>query len=317
MSTFSDCPDEMPTPQPLDDAEATFLMAGQVPSGRPDLANVADIVGDLRKLGDGPVPRPSPALAALFEAMPEGEAAPVAPVSSPTRRKRMFRRVGAAASGMTLTAKTAVGAAAALVGLTTAAGAGVLGGSAHDVVSDVVGAVSPFDLDDSDEVVDDTTDEVTDVVDDTTDDGTDTTDDVTDVVDDTTDDVTDDVEDVTDDVTDGGEVDTPDTGHPANHGACVSAVARQHQGGPGHGQAVSEVARSDCGKTPPVDDGGDGDGGDVNDDVDDVTDDGGNGSGGNRGPGSAGGQGNSGHGPSGNQGPGNPGGGNGNPGRGR
>jgi hypothetical protein len=33
-----------------------------------------------------------------------------------------------------------------------------------------------------------------------------------------------------------------------NHGACVSAAAHDTPPGPGHGQAVSEVAKSDCGK---------------------------------------------------------------------
>jgi len=34
-----------------------------------------------------------------------------------------------------------------------------------------------------------------------------------------------------------------------NHGECVSAAAHDTPPGPGHGQAVSEVAKSDCGKT--------------------------------------------------------------------
>jgi hypothetical protein len=45
----------------------------------------------------------------------------------------------------------------------------------------------------------------------------------------------------------------PDAGpnHDAhdNHGACVSAAAHDTPPGPGHGEAVSKVAKSDCGKS--------------------------------------------------------------------
>ena len=34
-----------------------------------------------------------------------------------------------------------------------------------------------------------------------------------------------------------------------NHGACVSAAAHDTPPGPGHGEAVSKVAKSDCGKS--------------------------------------------------------------------
>src|SRR5947207_691052 len=37
--------------------------------------------------------------------------------------------------------------------------------------------------------------------------------------------------------------------HPDNHGACVSKAAHDTPPGPGHGAAVSKVARSDCGKS--------------------------------------------------------------------
>jgi hypothetical protein len=43
----------------------------------------------------------------------------------------------------------------------------------------------------------------------------------------------------------------PSGEHPENHGACVSAAAHDTPPGPGHGKAVSSVAHSDCGKTPP------------------------------------------------------------------
>ena len=39
------------------------------------------------------------------------------------------------------------------------------------------------------------------------------------------------------------------TGDFKNHGDCVSQAAHDTPPGPGHGQAVSEVAKSDCGKT--------------------------------------------------------------------
>ena len=40
-----------------------------------------------------------------------------------------------------------------------------------------------------------------------------------------------------------------------NHGACVSAAAHDTPPGPGHGRAVSEVAKSDCGKDKAAGDG--------------------------------------------------------------
>ena len=46
-----------------------------------------------------------------------------------------------------------------------------------------------------------------------------------------------------------GPAPATDGAHPQNHGACVSAAAHDTPPGPGHGAAVSKVARSDCGKS--------------------------------------------------------------------
>jgi hypothetical protein len=45
---------------------------------------------------------------------------------------------------------------------------------------------------------------------------------------------------------------TTEPGREDNHGACVSAAAHDTPPGPDHGKAVSEVAKSDCGKATPA-----------------------------------------------------------------
>ena len=46
----------------------------------------------------------------------------------------------------------------------------------------------------------------------------------------------------------GGDADGEARAHPENHGKYVSQAAHDSPPGPGHGKAVSEVARSDAGK---------------------------------------------------------------------
>jgi hypothetical protein len=116
-----------------------------------------------------------------------------------------------------LAAKIAVGTGLAVTSVTAAGAAGVLPNPAQHAVASVVEATTPFAL--ADQVVDDLTTTTT----------TSTT-----------------VASGDDD--EAGEDGVTDTTRKLNHGACVSAVAK-NTSGPDKGKTVSSVARSDCGKT--------------------------------------------------------------------
>ena len=126
-----------------------------------------------------------------------------------------------------LAAKVALGIGVATAGVTAAGAADVLPDPAQEVVASVVSAATPFRLPEPSDVtpldIDDT-------------DATTTTTTSTTVA--------------------GGDEDATDGtggtgGRTANHGACVSAAARDKSadGEQNHGKTVSSVARSDCGKT--------------------------------------------------------------------
>jgi hypothetical protein len=130
----------------------------------------------------------------------------------------------------TLAAKVGIGVAIATVGMTAAGAAGALPDPVQHAVASVVGATTPIQLPDPatsaqnssvSQVKDDIQSTVTTVA------GTKDADDA----------------DETDDAT-GGTTGT----HPDNHGACVSAAAKE-LGGTGAGKTISSIARSDCGKT--------------------------------------------------------------------
>ena len=189
----------------------------QWPADDPVLAAFAE---DLRIVASGPAPEPRLGLVAV---MRQG----AVPIESPTagRSKKMLVKTLLG----TLAAKTALGLGVAAASVTAAGAAGVLPGPAQDVVSSVVSAATPFELPnpsdlttlDPDDIDQTTTSTSTSTSTSTTLPGT-----------------------GGDDVTDGTRT--------LNHGACVSAVARNNSGEGNHGKTVSSVARSDCGKTDPT-----------------------------------------------------------------
>ena len=134
----------------------------------------------------------------------------VDPITTPGRRKMLVKTLVGS-----LAAKIALGMGVATASVTAAGAAGVLPDPAQHAVAAVVDAATPFALPDP-------SDSINDVVDIPTSSTTTTT-----------------VADDTDDT----------SGRAANHGACVSAVARDKSGSGSHGKTVSSVARSDCGKT--------------------------------------------------------------------
>lgn len=177
---------------------------------------LAAVFGELRSWGEEPAPVPSEALAALLE----GD---VAPMPQP-RRKRMLvsellAGLGTKAAALGLAAKAALGVTVAAAAVTTAGAAGVLPDAAQHAVATAVQAVTPLQLPDP---VSNTSVGTQ---------GSTTPGD-----------------DESDDADDDGAGDAVG-GQPDNHGVCVSATAKDGSlTGRDHGKAVSEIARSDCGK---------------------------------------------------------------------
>lgn len=224
MSSSGVHPDEMPSQDPLAD---------------PALASFLD---DLEVVTTRPAPAPRPGLAAFFDGIspdiqPADSPAPAAPRATRRRKMTVAELLGALMAklaGLGMVAKAGLGLGVAAASVTTAGVANVLPDPAQHAVAKVVNAVAPFDITDPDNQAIKVVDDVNDVIGD--------------------------VNDVTDQLPELPEVTIPELGEGtgtdgatrANHGACVSAVARDKsatQGTPGsHGRAVSEVARSDCGK---------------------------------------------------------------------
>jgi hypothetical protein len=183
---------------------------------------LTDFLSELKSWGTGPVPVPTAALASLLA--DADRQSPVAPVPPPVRRKKMLVSKLAA---LGMAAKVALGVGVAAAAVTTAGIAGALPGPAQNTVAAVVNAVSPLELPRAaaGAVGDTATDDTSDLRDPTTTVALPGADDQT--------------------------GDDPVAGvTPVNHGACVSAIAHDTSvSGREHGKAVSEAAKSDCGKT--------------------------------------------------------------------
>lgn len=136
----------------LDDAAAERLLRGRSVDGRSDLDDLAALVGALGRLEDVTPPAPRGELAALladgFD--PEHPPVPAAdvpvwhPASSGARSGVL--RPAARVAGLSLVAKVLLGSGVAVAGVTTAAGTGTLPDPVQDRVSEVVEAVTPFEV---------------------------------------------------------------------------------------------------------------------------------------------------------------------------
>lgn len=145
--------------------EAFFSGNGAGDELPPSLAAIAD---ELRGLAVGPVPDPTPQLAALLAdgfSAEEGDlpaaAVLVAPGAMPgaaapgkgTRRSRLAGFV----AGLSAAAKAGLGAGVAMASVTAVGAAGALPGPVQNVVATGLEAVTPFDLPHSDDGADDAT----------------------------------------------------------------------------------------------------------------------------------------------------------------
>ncbi|MGH9225734.1 MAG: hypothetical protein ACRD2W_18550 [Acidimicrobiales bacterium] len=179
---------------------------------------LGDLLAEMRSWGGAAAPAPSEALATLLAADPTRPiAGEPAPPPQPRRKKMMVSKLAA----LGLAAKAALGVGVAAAAVTTVGATGVLPDAAQHGVAVAVEAVTPFQLPDP---LGSTTTTTTTVA-------------------------------GTGGAAVGGDTDGDNedgaggTGQPANHGACVSAIAKDKSvTGREHGQAVSAVARSDCGK---------------------------------------------------------------------
>jgi hypothetical protein len=182
------------------------------PTGDPAMAAFAE---DLRIVAGGPAPEPRPGLVAV---MGRGVVVPSEPTAG--RRKMLVKSVVGGVA-----AKIALGLGVAAASVTAVGAAGVLPEPAQHAVASVVSATTPFVLPDPStvtaRVADDETPPSTISSTTSTTSGT------------------------GDDESAGG------AGRPANHGACVSAAAKDktESDSGSHGRTVSSVARTDCGKT--------------------------------------------------------------------
>ena len=183
---------------------------------------LGDLFAELRSWGGEPAPKPSQALATLLAGDVTAPVAGLEPASKP-RRKRMLvsellAGLGTKLAALGLVAKAGLGVGVAAAAVTGAGAAGVLPDAAQHAVATAVGAVTPLQLPDPLA---------------TTTVGTSGTVGGAAVAGDEA----------------GEDDDGVGTGQPANHGACVSAVAKDKSTtGREHGQAVSAIAKSDCGK---------------------------------------------------------------------
>ena len=248
MNPLPDGEGEMNANELPDEVAVEALLKGRPLD--PELAPMAGLIEDLRSLAQGPPPAPSAALASvLSDGLTEAAGSPAGRADK--RSKTMGTRSGLLAklAGMTMAAKIALGTGVAVAAVGAAAVGGlpegpvlqdpgnvsqvvdeVPGGNTEDALEDIVGGV-PTTVpgvggdDDEDEGAGG---------------GSTTT--------------------TTPGGTSGGGS-TP-TSEPKNHGACVSQVARDRSlQGREHGQAVSQMAKSDCGKvssttSTPTDTGG-------------------------------------------------------------
>jgi hypothetical protein len=181
------------------------------------------VLNELRSWGTGPAARPSAALASLFDATP--------PPPAPRRRRNMFTTKLA---GLGLAAKVALGVGAVAAAATTAGvTSAILPSSAQSPTTVAVNAGVDVTLPGSTS---------------TTLGSTTTTTKLTIPGDDKGDE---DAKGAKGATGTGAGAATPTTAvHPDNHGGCVSEAAHNDDNqGRDHGQAVSAIARSDCGKS--------------------------------------------------------------------
>lgn len=209
-----------------------YEMPESDPLADPALASFLD---DLEVVASRPVPAPRPALAAILADGISPE--PTVPASTPRPARRATPRrkmivsellagILAKLAGLGLAAKAGLGLTMAAASVTTAGVANVLPDPAQHAVATAVGAATPFSLPDPSDTVEGAADDVGD--------------DLPEIPGVTTTTLADEGDDEGDD----------EATRPANHGACVSAIARDKsaQVDGSHGKAVSEAARSDCGK---------------------------------------------------------------------
>lgn len=225
MSGGSDHHGEMFPPGALDETAIEAFLSGRATSAG-ELGPLAAFAEDVRMAVDRPVPVPTAGLARL---MTDGISTP----SGVTRAEPAHRRGARAAdsskrrktvlisellaglvaklTGLGMAAKAALGMGVAAASVTGAGAANLLPDPAQHAVSTAVSAATPFELPDGDDTESGGGVEGTDQV--------------------------------SDDAAD-------PSGRAVNHGACVSAVAKNAPRGAGgvHGEAVSAAARSDCGK---------------------------------------------------------------------
>lgn len=148
----------------ITDAEAQRLLNGDAPDGRPELAELAASIAEVRHYAKRAEPTPSAALAARLEQPTLGVSVGAEP-TSPQGIKKMVASI----AGLGLAAKVAAATGVLALGLAGVGAAGALPGPAQDAFDDVVSTIIVTD----DESVDDdgVVDECT--VDDGTSEGTD------------------------------------------------------------------------------------------------------------------------------------------------
>ncbi|MGH3442555.1 MAG: hypothetical protein ACRDUY_11055 [Nitriliruptorales bacterium] len=154
---------EMTRRNRLDDRATDALFSGRVPSGREDLADVADLVEALRAAASVS-PRPNADLAAvLTEGLSTEKGDLPATAGSNVNRpapqaaglpkwrkaRRMIEIAVAKLGALGLAAKVGVASAAVVAGTVGGGAAGVLPGPVQDAVAATVEAVTPLDLPDS------------------------------------------------------------------------------------------------------------------------------------------------------------------------
>ena len=183
---------------------------------------LTDFFTELRAWGSVEPPVPTEVLASLLAA--DDPIEPVRPVpAGPARRKNMLV---AKLAGLGIAAKVALGAGVAAAAVTTAGATGVLPAPAQHGVAVAVNTISPLEFPDLEAKVKAAA----------ADDSSDVTLPTTTIPGD-------------DGVVGDDESTDDDTDAKNNHGACVSEVARDKGlTGREHGQAVSAIAKSDCGK---------------------------------------------------------------------
>lgn len=148
----------------ITDAEAQQLLSGATPEGRPELAELAASIADVRRdASQLAAPQPSAALAARLDQPALG----VSAGSEPTPLKGI-KKMAASIAGLGLAAKLAAATGVLALGLTGVGAAGALPGPAQDAFDGVVSTFTATE----DEVVDDGALEECVVDDGTVDDGT-------------------------------------------------------------------------------------------------------------------------------------------------